>query len=145
MQAQVGKGLSRLSESGNGTSIQTLGPMQSPGDSSIMKKRRKRRRKSKVDSMKREDNGDFSEDEDMFTIDMSSDDDTVATGSRSEQTVWRKFFNWRNIIMHIKFHIDLSLYDFFSSMEHKSRNFENLCHFFPYQGLSSTKIEKKQK
>ncbi|KAK9959911.1 hypothetical protein ABG768_010003 [Culter alburnus] len=83
MQAQVGKGLSRLSESGNGTSIQTLGPMQSPGDSSIMKKRRKRRRKSKVDSMKREDNGDFSEDEDMFTIDMSSDDDTVATGSRA--------------------------------------------------------------
>ncbi|XP_048047462.1 phosphatidate phosphatase LPIN1 isoform X2 [Megalobrama amblycephala] len=83
MQAQVGKGLSRLSESGNGTSIQSLGPMQSPGDSSIMKKRRKRRRKSKVDSMKREDNGDFSEDEDMFTIDMSSDDDTVATGSRA--------------------------------------------------------------
>lgn len=105
MQAQVGKGLSRLSESGNGTSIQTLGPMQSPGDSSIMKKRRKRRRKSKVDSMKREDNGDFSEDEDMFTIDMSSDDDTKATGSRSEQTVWRNIFNWRNIFMHIKFHI----------------------------------------
>ncbi|XP_051723085.1 phosphatidate phosphatase LPIN1 isoform X1 [Ctenopharyngodon idella] len=83
MQAQVGKGLSRLSESGNGTSIQTLGPMQAPGDSSIMKKRRKRRRKSKVDSMKREDNGDFSEDEDMFTIDMSSDDDTKATGIRA--------------------------------------------------------------
>ncbi|XP_067311317.1 phosphatidate phosphatase LPIN1 isoform X2 [Pseudorasbora parva] len=83
MQAQVGKGLSRLSESGNGTSIQTLGPMQAPGDSSIMKKRRKRRRKSKIDSMKREDNGDFSEDEDMFTIDMSSDDDTEATCSRA--------------------------------------------------------------
>lgn len=87
MQAQMGKGLSRLSESGNGTSIQTLGPMQGPGDSSIMKKRRKRRRKSKVDSMKREDNEDFSEDEDMFTIDMSSDDDIEASGSRSEQTV----------------------------------------------------------
>uniref|UniRef100_A0A672RGW7 phosphatidate phosphatase n=1 Tax=Sinocyclocheilus grahami TaxID=75366 RepID=A0A672RGW7_SINGR len=86
MQAQVGKGMSRLSESGNGTSIQTLGPMQSPGDSSVMKKRRKRRRKSQVDSMKREDNRDFSEDEDMFAIDMSSDDDTEATGSRSEQT-----------------------------------------------------------
>uniref|UniRef100_A0A672RGU5 phosphatidate phosphatase n=1 Tax=Sinocyclocheilus grahami TaxID=75366 RepID=A0A672RGU5_SINGR len=81
MQAQVGKGMSRLSESGNGTSIQTLGPMQSPGDSSVMKKRRKRRRKSQVDSMKREDNRDFSEDEDMFAIDMSSDDDTEATGS----------------------------------------------------------------
>ncbi|XDV43345.1 hypothetical protein PO909_011842 [Leuciscus waleckii] len=83
MQAQMGKGLSRLSESGNGTSIQTLGPMQAPGDSSIMKKRRKRRRKSKVDSMKREDNEDFSEDEDMFTIDMSSDDDIEASGSRA--------------------------------------------------------------
>lgn len=83
MQAQMGKGTSRLSESGNGTTIQTLGPMQPPGDSSIMKKRRKRRRKSKVDSMKREDNGD-SEDEDMFPIDMSSDDDdTEASGSRA--------------------------------------------------------------
>ncbi|XP_073682608.1 phosphatidate phosphatase LPIN1 isoform X2 [Garra rufa] len=83
MQAQVGKGTSRLSESGNGTSIQTLGPMQAPGDSSIMKKRRKRRRKSQVDNMKREGNGDFSEDEDMFPIDMSSDDDIEATGSRA--------------------------------------------------------------
>uniref|UniRef100_A0A8C1G7Q8 phosphatidate phosphatase n=1 Tax=Cyprinus carpio TaxID=7962 RepID=A0A8C1G7Q8_CYPCA len=86
MQAQVGKGTSRLSDSGNETSIQTLGSMQAPCDSSIMKKRRKRRRKSQVDSMKREDNGDFSEDEDMFPIDMSSDDDTETTGSRSEQT-----------------------------------------------------------
>ncbi|XP_041419485.1 phosphatidate phosphatase LPIN1 isoform X2 [Xenopus laevis] len=40
-----------------------------------MKKRRKRRRKSKVDNMKREDNCDTSEDEDMFTIDMSSDEE----------------------------------------------------------------------
>uniref|UniRef100_A0A8C1G538 phosphatidate phosphatase n=1 Tax=Cyprinus carpio TaxID=7962 RepID=A0A8C1G538_CYPCA len=83
MQAQVGKGTSRLSDSGNETSIQTLGSMQAPCDSSIMKKRRKRRRKSQVDSMKREDNGDFSEDEDMFPIDMSSDDDTETTGSRA--------------------------------------------------------------
>ncbi|RXN20718.1 phosphatidate phosphatase LPIN1-like isoform X2 [Labeo rohita] len=83
MQAHVGKGTSCLSESGNGTSIQTLGPMQAPSDSSIMKKRRKRRRKSQVDSMKREDNGDFSEDEDMFPIEMSSDDDIEATGSRA--------------------------------------------------------------
>uniref|UniRef100_A0A8C2HQ29 phosphatidate phosphatase n=1 Tax=Cyprinus carpio TaxID=7962 RepID=A0A8C2HQ29_CYPCA len=83
MQAQVGKGMSRLSESGTGTSIQTLGPMQAPGDSSLMKKRRKRRRKSQVDSIKREDNGDFSEDDDMFPIDMSSDDDTAAAGSSS--------------------------------------------------------------
>uniref|UniRef100_A0A8C2BAP9 phosphatidate phosphatase n=1 Tax=Cyprinus carpio TaxID=7962 RepID=A0A8C2BAP9_CYPCA len=83
MQAQVGKGMSRLSESGNGTSIQTLGPMQAPGDSSLMKKRRKRRRKSQVDSIKREDNGEFSDDDDMFPIDMSSDDDTAAAGSSS--------------------------------------------------------------
>ncbi|XP_059376488.1 phosphatidate phosphatase LPIN1-like isoform X2 [Carassius carassius] len=83
MQAQVGKGMSRFSDSGNETSIQTLGSMQAPCDSSIMKKRRKRRRKSQVDSMKREDNGDFSEDEDMFPIDMSSDDDTETTGSRA--------------------------------------------------------------
>uniref|UniRef100_A0A6I8QZS3 phosphatidate phosphatase n=1 Tax=Xenopus tropicalis TaxID=8364 RepID=A0A6I8QZS3_XENTR len=40
-----------------------------------VKKRRKRRRKSKVDNLKREDNCDTSEDEDMFTIDMSSDEE----------------------------------------------------------------------
>uniref|UniRef100_A0A673ICS1 phosphatidate phosphatase n=1 Tax=Sinocyclocheilus rhinocerous TaxID=307959 RepID=A0A673ICS1_9TELE len=101
MQAQVGKGTSRLSHSGNETSIQTLGSMQAHCDSSIMKKRRKRRRKSQVDSMKREDNGDFSEDEDMFPIDMSSDDDTETTGSRSEQTEdMEKVFNLINIIPH---------------------------------------------
>lgn len=116
MQAHVGKGTSRLSDSGNGTSIQTLGPMQAPGDSSIMKKRRKRRRKSQVDSMKREDTGDFSEDEDMFPIDMSSDDDTETTGSRSEQTEdTGKVFNLINIITH-DFHVILNLYfNFFLS------------------------------
>ncbi|XP_041420994.1 phosphatidate phosphatase LPIN1 isoform X4 [Xenopus laevis] len=40
-----------------------------------VKKRRKRRRKSKVDNLKREDNCDTTEDEDMFTIDMSSDEE----------------------------------------------------------------------
>uniref|UniRef100_A0A9J7ZQP6 phosphatidate phosphatase n=1 Tax=Cyprinus carpio carpio TaxID=630221 RepID=A0A9J7ZQP6_CYPCA len=109
MQAQVGKGTSRLSDSGNETSIQTLGSMQAPCDSSIMKKRRKRRRKSQVDSMKREDNGDFSEDEDMFPIDMSSDDDTETTGSRSEQTEDMKK-GLINIIPH-DFHVILNLYD----------------------------------
>uniref|UniRef100_A0A672R637 phosphatidate phosphatase n=2 Tax=Sinocyclocheilus grahami TaxID=75366 RepID=A0A672R637_SINGR len=113
MQAQVGKGTSRLSHSGNETSIQTLGSMQAHCDSSIMKKRRKRRRKSQVDSMKREDNGDFSEDEDMFPIDMSSDDDTETTGSRSEQTEdMEKVFNLINIIPH-DFHVILNLYEFF--------------------------------
>uniref|UniRef100_A0A671MWI0 phosphatidate phosphatase n=1 Tax=Sinocyclocheilus anshuiensis TaxID=1608454 RepID=A0A671MWI0_9TELE len=109
MQAQVGKGTSRLSHSGNETSIQTLGSMQAHCDSSIMKKRRKRRRKSQVDSMKREDNGDFLEDEDMFPIDMSSDDDTETTGSRSEQTEdMEKVFNLINIIPH-DFHVILNL------------------------------------
>ncbi len=113
MQAQVGKGTSRLSDSGNGTSIQTLGPMQAPGDSLIMKKRRKRRRKSQVDSMKREDTGDFSEDEDMFPIDMSSDDDTETTGSRSEQKeAIGEVFNLINIITH-DIHVVLILYEFF--------------------------------
>uniref|UniRef100_A0A8C1WEH8 phosphatidate phosphatase n=1 Tax=Cyprinus carpio TaxID=7962 RepID=A0A8C1WEH8_CYPCA len=107
MQAQVGKGTSRLSDSGNETSIQTLGSMQAPCDSSIMKKRRKRRRKSQVDSMKREDNGDFSEDEDMFPIDMSSDDDTETTGTRSEQTEDMKK-GLINIIPH-DFHVILNL------------------------------------
>ncbi|XP_063079771.1 phosphatidate phosphatase LPIN1-like isoform X2 [Engraulis encrasicolus] len=59
-----------------------------------MKKRRKRRRKSKVDSVKREGSGEYSEDEDMFTIDISSNEaeeadnmgrssgrDLMATGS----------------------------------------------------------------
>uniref|UniRef100_A0A8C2FX07 phosphatidate phosphatase n=1 Tax=Cyprinus carpio TaxID=7962 RepID=A0A8C2FX07_CYPCA len=110
MQAQVGKGMSRLSESGTGTSIQTLGPMQAPGDSSLMKKRRKRRRKSQVDSIKREDNGDFSEDDDMFPIDMSSDDDTAAAGSRSEQTVdMEKVFYLISYITH-NFRVILQLY-----------------------------------
>ncbi|KAG8445658.1 hypothetical protein GDO86_010440 [Hymenochirus boettgeri] len=40
-----------------------------------IKKRRKRRRKSKAENLKRDDNGDTSEDEDMFTIDMSSDEE----------------------------------------------------------------------
>ncbi|XP_030054715.1 phosphatidate phosphatase LPIN1 [Microcaecilia unicolor] len=39
------------------------------------KKRRKRRRKSKLDNLKREDNGDTTEDEDMFPIEMSSEEE----------------------------------------------------------------------
>ncbi|XP_054675332.1 phosphatidate phosphatase LPIN1 isoform X2 [Grus americana] len=44
---------------------------------SSLKKRRKKRRKSthKIDSLKREDNGDTSEDEDMFPIEISSEDE----------------------------------------------------------------------
>ncbi len=64
--------------------------------------------------MKREDTGDFSEDEDMFPIDMSSDDDTETTGSRSEQTediAFLNVFNRINIITH-NFHVILNLYEF---------------------------------
>lgn len=48
----------------------------SSGCSSV-KKRRKKRRKSthKLDSLKREDNGDTSEDEDMFLIEISSEEE----------------------------------------------------------------------
>ncbi|XP_060789472.1 phosphatidate phosphatase LPIN1 isoform X3 [Neoarius graeffei] len=77
MESQMGKSVSRLIEPITGTSIQSVGPSGENG----MKKRRKRRKKSKLDSVKREDNGD-SEDEDMFPIDMSSDD-TETTPSRS--------------------------------------------------------------
>lgn len=72
MESQLGKSVSRLIEP-SGTSMQSIGPSGENG----MKKRRKRRKKSKLDSVKREDNGD-SEDEDMFPIDMSSDEDTVS-------------------------------------------------------------------
>uniref|UniRef100_UPI00398EB8E0 phosphatidate phosphatase LPIN1 isoform X2 n=1 Tax=Pristiophorus japonicus TaxID=55135 RepID=UPI00398EB8E0 len=42
--------------------------------SSSVKKRRKRRRKSRVDSIKRDDNDDTSENEDMFSIEISSEE-----------------------------------------------------------------------
>ncbi|XP_074010175.1 phosphatidate phosphatase LPIN1 isoform X2 [Numenius arquata] len=56
---------------GSQTAIET-----SPVCSSV-KKRRKKRRKSthKIDSLKREDNGDTSEDEDMFPIEISSEEE----------------------------------------------------------------------
>ncbi|KAF4083815.1 hypothetical protein AMELA_G00121690 [Ameiurus melas] len=78
MESQMGKGVSRLIEPITGTSIQSVAP---PGENG-MKKRRKRRKKSKLDSVKRGDNGD-SENEDMFPIDLSSDEDTETTPSRA--------------------------------------------------------------
>ncbi|XP_053443267.1 phosphatidate phosphatase LPIN1 isoform X2 [Nycticebus coucang] len=54
-------------------------PVTPPGESSsigsLVKKRRKRRRKSQLDSLKRDDSIHTSEDEDMFPIEMSSDED----------------------------------------------------------------------
>ncbi|KAL7889009.1 hypothetical protein AOLI_G00039830 [Acnodon oligacanthus] len=54
-----------------GSSVQSLGPSLSGTESSAVKKRRKRRRKFKVDSVKREPSAEYSEDEDVFTIDIS--------------------------------------------------------------------------
>ncbi|KAJ8410266.1 hypothetical protein AAFF_G00202470 [Aldrovandia affinis] len=82
MSSQLGKGLARLSDPATGPSVQTLGALQSSGENGVVKKRRKRRRKSRVDSMKREDSGDHSENEDMFPIDMSSDEEKEPDSSR---------------------------------------------------------------
>lgn len=63
--------------------VQSLGPQQS--DSGMTKKRRKRRRKARPEAGggRREESGEeFSEDEDMFTIDLSSDEEREAEGSR---------------------------------------------------------------
>ncbi|XP_073349255.1 phosphatidate phosphatase LPIN1-like [Pagrus major] len=68
-----------------GPSIQTLGSTASAGENGggMMKKRRKRRRKARADSVRREESGDYSEDEDMFTIDISSDEGTERESSRT--------------------------------------------------------------
>ncbi|XP_053192538.1 phosphatidate phosphatase LPIN1-like [Scomber japonicus] len=69
----------------SGPPIQTLGSTGSAGEngSVMMKKRRKRRRKARLDSMWREESGDYSEDEDMFTIDISSDEGTEMESNRA--------------------------------------------------------------
>ncbi|XP_040919742.1 phosphatidate phosphatase LPIN1 isoform X2 [Toxotes jaculatrix] len=76
---------SSLKGKSTGPPVQTLGSTGSNGEtgSGMMKKRRKRRRKARADSMRREESGDYSEDEDMFTIDISSDEGTEMEGSRS--------------------------------------------------------------
>ncbi|KAK2497096.1 hypothetical protein MC885_002491, partial [Smutsia gigantea] len=56
-------------------SAQVLPPSETPSSGSSVKKRRKRRRKSQLDSLKRDDNTNTSEDEDMFPIEMSSDEE----------------------------------------------------------------------
>ncbi|XP_047244599.1 phosphatidate phosphatase LPIN1 isoform X1 [Girardinichthys multiradiatus] len=69
----------------SGAPTQTLGSFGSNGESSgaITKKRRKRRRKSRADSTRREESGDYSADEDMFSIDISSDEEAEMESSRS--------------------------------------------------------------
>lgn len=54
--------------------VQNLRPQQSDGGMS--KKRRKRRRKTRADGGRRDGSEEFSEHEDMFTIDLSSDEDS---------------------------------------------------------------------
>uniref|UniRef100_I3IVR3 phosphatidate phosphatase n=1 Tax=Oreochromis niloticus TaxID=8128 RepID=I3IVR3_ORENI len=60
----------------SGTPIQNLCSVASNGENSsvMMKKRRKRRRKARADNLRREESGDYSADEDMFPIDISSDE-----------------------------------------------------------------------
>ncbi|XP_077607054.1 phosphatidate phosphatase LPIN1 isoform X2 [Crocuta crocuta] len=59
-------------------------PSEASSSSSLVKKRRKRRRKSQLDSLKRDDNVNTSEDEDMFPIEMSSDEEAdPPDGSRT--------------------------------------------------------------
>ncbi|KAM4522292.1 phosphatidate phosphatase LPIN1 isoform 2-T2 [Odontesthes bonariensis] len=71
--------------SSSGPPVQTLCSLGSGGENSsmMMKKRRKRRRKSRADSARREESGDYSADEDMFSIDISSDEGTKMESNRS--------------------------------------------------------------
>ncbi|XP_071775101.1 phosphatidate phosphatase LPIN1-like [Centroberyx gerrardi] len=78
----------------SGPPIQTLGSAGSNGENGsmmLMKKRRKRRRKARADSMRRDESGDYSEDEDMFTIDISSDEGKEMESNRpSSRDVFRE-------------------------------------------------------
>ncbi|XP_054557344.1 phosphatidate phosphatase LPIN1 isoform X2 [Talpa occidentalis] len=66
------------------TSVQALTPSETSSSSSVVKKRRKRRRKSQLDSLKRDDTANTSEDEDVFPIEMSSDEEAdPLDGSRT--------------------------------------------------------------
>uniref|UniRef100_A0A8C7YNC4 phosphatidate phosphatase n=1 Tax=Oryzias sinensis TaxID=183150 RepID=A0A8C7YNC4_9TELE len=76
-----GPNLKSSSSKNSGPPIQTLGSTGSNGENSSMKKRRKRRRKCRTDSTRREGSGDYSADEDMFAIDISSDESTEKENS----------------------------------------------------------------
>uniref|UniRef100_A0A8C7L1W0 phosphatidate phosphatase n=1 Tax=Oncorhynchus kisutch TaxID=8019 RepID=A0A8C7L1W0_ONCKI len=83
MEAQLGRGVSRLSDPAS-LQVQTLGSQQTTGGGGeggmMMKKRRKRRRKARESGGgRREESGEYSEDEDMFTIDMSTDEEREAS------------------------------------------------------------------
>ncbi|XP_041814020.1 phosphatidate phosphatase LPIN1-like [Chelmon rostratus] len=76
---------SLMGKKSSGPPIQTLGSTGSVGEAGgvLMKKRRKRRRKARADSVRREESGDYSEDDDMFTIDISSDEGTEMESNRT--------------------------------------------------------------
>ncbi|XP_051235256.1 phosphatidate phosphatase LPIN1 isoform X2 [Dicentrarchus labrax] len=87
MESQLGRGSSRHHDTipCSSVPVQSLGPQQSDGG--MTKKRRKRRRKARPEAGggggRREESGEeFSEDEDMFTIDLSSDEEREGDGSR---------------------------------------------------------------
>uniref|UniRef100_A0A6Q2XCX1 phosphatidate phosphatase n=1 Tax=Esox lucius TaxID=8010 RepID=A0A6Q2XCX1_ESOLU len=94
MEAQLGRGASRLSDPALPT-VQTLGSQQTTGGGgggdgvmTTTKKRRKRRRKLRDSGGgRRDESGEYSEDEDMFTIDLSTDDEREKdnTGSRGSR------------------------------------------------------------
>uniref|UniRef100_A0A0D9R5A5 phosphatidate phosphatase n=1 Tax=Chlorocebus sabaeus TaxID=60711 RepID=A0A0D9R5A5_CHLSB len=75
MECQLKRGsVDRIRGLDPGTPVQVIAPSETPSSSSVVKKRRKRRRKSQLDSLKRDDSVNTSEDEDMFPIEMSSDE-----------------------------------------------------------------------
>uniref|UniRef100_A0A672GU76 phosphatidate phosphatase n=1 Tax=Salarias fasciatus TaxID=181472 RepID=A0A672GU76_SALFA len=80
---------SSLLGKGSGPPVQTLGSMGSSGEngSVMVKKRRKRRRKSRADSMRREESEEYSADEDMFSIDISSDEG-LERENREMKSTW---------------------------------------------------------
>ncbi|XP_074522036.1 phosphatidate phosphatase LPIN1 isoform X3 [Halichoeres trimaculatus] len=87
MGSQLGRGAARHHDTipCGSLPVQTLGPQQS--DSGMNKKRRKRRRKARPDAGggggRREESGEeFSDEEDMFTIDLSSDEEKDGDSSR---------------------------------------------------------------
>ncbi|XP_056235757.1 phosphatidate phosphatase LPIN1 isoform X3 [Seriola aureovittata] len=86
MESQLGRGSSRHHDTTPCSSlpVQNLGPQQNDG--AMTKKRRKRRRKARPEGGgggRREECGEeFSEDEDMFTIDLSSDEEREGDDSR---------------------------------------------------------------
>uniref|UniRef100_A0A673ZLC3 phosphatidate phosphatase n=1 Tax=Salmo trutta TaxID=8032 RepID=A0A673ZLC3_SALTR len=98
MEAQLGRGVSRLSDP-TSLQVQTLGSQQTTGggEGGMMKKRRKRRRKARESGGgRRKESGEYSEDEDMFTIDMSTDEEREASSRELNGEQGPKASCWLN-------------------------------------------------